>query len=80
MRIGMQDSRVFDGSPVDIVRAMQALAWGVEKLPLPEYIRWIAANALKFHEVELSVQVATDEEMAASLIGELIRTGLSWSI
>ena len=36
MRIGMRDGRVFDGSPVDIVRAMQSLAWGVEKLPLPE--------------------------------------------
>ncbi len=80
MRIGMRDGRVFDGSPVEIVRAMQALAWGVEKIPLPEYIRWVAANALKFHEVEFSVQGATDEEMAASLIGEMIRTGLSWSI
>ncbi len=53
---------------------------GVEKIPLPEYIRWVAANALKFHEVEFSVQGATDEEMAASLIGEMIRSGLSWSV
>ncbi len=44
---------------------------------LPEYIDWVVQNAAKFEEVELKVMGETDEEKAASLVAEMIRTGLT---
>ncbi|WAM30276.1 hypothetical protein [Myxococcus sp. NMCA1] len=73
----MRDGRVFQGTAVQIVRAMQDIAFGVERLSLPEYIDWVVTNARRFDEVELQVPGGTDEEMAASLVAEMIRTGLT---
>ena len=44
---------------------------------MPKYIEWVIANARKFEEVELAVKGGTDEELAASLVAEMLRTGLT---
>jgi DNA-binding SARP family transcriptional activator len=41
------------------------------------YASWVVANARKFEEVKLDVKGATAEELAASLVAEMIRTGLT---
>ena len=38
MNIVMRDGRVFRGTAVQIVKAMQDIAFGVEQFTLPEYI------------------------------------------
>ncbi|NNC15184.1 hypothetical protein HJC22_05475 [Corallococcus exiguus] len=73
----MRDGRVFQGTPVQIVRAMQDIAFGVERLSLPEYIDWVVANAQRVESVALRVQGDTDEEKAASLVEEMLRTSLT---
>ncbi len=80
MNIVMRDGRVFRGTAVQIVKAMQDIAFGVEQFTLGEYIDWVVANAMKFEEVELKVTGATDEEKAASLVAEMLRTGLTTRI
>ena len=77
MEIVMRDGRVFKGTPVEIVRVMQDIAFGVEQLSLSEYIDWVAANAKKFEAVELRIVGETDEEKAGSLVAEMVRTGLT---
>ena len=77
MNIVMRDGRVFRGTAVQIVKAMQDIAFGVEQFTLPEYIDWVVQNAAKFEEVELKIMGETDEEKAASLVAEMIRTGLT---
>jgi len=77
MNIVMRDGRVFRGTAVQIVKAMQDIAFGVEQFTLPEYIDWVVQNAAKFEEVELKVTGETDEELAASLVAEMLRTGLT---
>lgn len=77
MKIVMRDGRLFQGTAVQIVRAMQDVAFGVDDFTLPEYIDWVVANARKFDEVELDVQGESDEERAASLVDEMVRTGLT---
>jgi len=77
MEIVMRDGRVFKGTPVEIVRDMKEIAFGVEQLSLNEYIDWVAANAKKFEDVELRVAGETEEAKAASLVAEMIRTGLT---
>jgi hypothetical protein len=67
MKIVMRDGRVFQGTALQIVKAMQDIAFGVEDFTVPKYIDWVVANARKFEEVELDVKGATDEEQAASL-------------
>ena len=77
MNIVMRDGRVFRGTAVQIVKAMQDIEFGVEQFTLPEYIDWVVQNAAKFEEVELKIAGETDEEKAASLVAEMIRTGLT---
>ena len=55
MNIVMRDGRVFRGTAVQIVKAMQDIAFGVEQFTLPEYIDWVVQNAAKFEEVELNI-------------------------
>jgi hypothetical protein len=68
MKIVMRDGRVFQGTALQIVKAMQDIAFGVEDFTVPKYIEWVVANARKFEEVELAVKGETDEELAASLV------------
>jgi len=77
MKIVMRDDRVFQGTPLQIVRAMQDIAFGVNDFTIPKYIEWVAGNALKFEEVELKITGEADEERAAALVDEMIRTGLA---
>ena len=78
MKIIMRDDRgVFQGTALQIVRAMQDIAFGVEDFTVRKYVEWVAANALKFEGVELDVKGASDEEQAASLVAEMLRTGLT---
>jgi hypothetical protein len=77
MKIMMRDDRVFEGTPLQIVRAMQDIAFGVDDFTVRQYVEWVAANALKFEGVELAVTGATDDERAASLVDEMVRAGLT---
>ena len=77
MKIIMRDDREFVGTPVQIVRAMKDIAFGIEHLNLAQYIGWVVANAKKFEEVELKVSGATDDELSAALVDEMIRAGLT---
>ena len=77
MKIVMRDGRVFQGTALQIVKAMQDIAFGVEEPTVPKDIEWVVANARQFEEVELDVKGETDEELAASLVAEMLRTGKS---
>lgn len=77
MKISMRDGRVFQGTALQIVKAMQDIAFGVDDYTVPEYIEWVVANARKFEEVELAITGATDDEMAKSLVEEMVRAGLA---
>lgn len=76
MKIVTRDERMFQGTPLQIVQAMQRIAFGVADLTIPKYIEWLLANALRFEDVRMSVEGANDEELASSLVSEMIRTGL----
>ena len=77
MKITMRDGRVFQGTALQIVKAMQDIAFGVDDFTVPEYIDWVVANARRFEEVELKVEGASDEEKAKSLVEEMVRAGLA---
>jgi hypothetical protein len=77
MRIEMRDGRAFEGKALEIVRAMQDIAFGVEQLSLSEYIDWVVRNASKFEDVELKISGETDEEKSESLVSEMVRVGLT---
>ncbi len=48
MKIRMRDVRLFQGTPLQIVRAMQDIVFGVDDFTVCQYVEWVAANALKF--------------------------------
>ena len=77
MKIVMRDGRVFQGTALQIVKAMQDIAFAVEQMTLDQYIDWVADNARRFEEVKLTVAGETTEERAKALVGEMLRAGLA---
>jgi hypothetical protein len=77
MKIVMRDGRVFQGTAIQIVKVMQDIAFGVDDFTVPKYIEWVVANTLKFEGIALAVTGESNEDLAKSLIGELLRVGLT---
>jgi hypothetical protein len=77
MKIVMRDGRVFQGTALQIVKAMQDIAFGVEQMTLDQYIDWVVQNAQRFEEVELKVAGETTEERATALVDEMLVKGLA---
>lgn len=76
MKIVLRDNRVLEGTPLEIVCAMQALAFGAPR-ELDGYIAWIVGNARKLDGVELSVDGADPEARATSLVTAMCAVGLA---
>ena len=78
MRIRMlNDGRVFQGTPKQIVEAMQYIAFGQENRTLGEYIDWLVDQVERLESTSLHVEGDTDEEKAASLVQAMIGSGLA---
>lgn len=77
MKIMMRDGRVFQGTPKQIVQAMQDIAMPAQHLSLSEYMAWVADNALRFEGVELRHDGETDEERAKTLVDSMLEAELA---
>ena len=77
MKIVMREGRGFQGTALQIVKAMQDIAFGVEQMTLDQYIDWVVQNARRFEEVELEVAGETTEERAKALVTEMLAKGLA---
>jgi len=77
MRIQMNDGRVLEGTPVQIVGEMQYLAFGQEGKALGEYVDWAVGQLERLSGVKLPVEGASDEEKAGSLVRAMLDTGLA---
>ena len=77
MKIVMRDGRVFQGTAMQIVKAMQDIAFGVGQMSLDQYIDWVVDNARRFEEVELAVTGETTEQRAKALVEEMVTKGLA---
>jgi hypothetical protein len=77
MRIQLQDGRVLQGTPLQIVKAMHDLAIFAHGLTVTEYVAWVVEATLKFEGFELKIEGATDEQRATSLVNEMFRTDLA---
>jgi hypothetical protein len=66
-------------SDLAAVAAMKARAFIEPGVSTSAYIDYVARNARDVFGVTLTIAGSTDEERAASLIGELLRTGLAFS-
>ena len=77
MQIVMRDGRVFQGTATQIVKAMQAIAFGVEQMTLDQYIDWVVDNARRFEAVELATGGETTEARAKALVEAMVANGLA---
>ena len=78
MRIRMMsDGRVFQGTPKQIVEAMQYIAFGQENRTLGEYIDWLVDQVQRLESIDLKVEGETDEDKAASLVQAMMGSGLA---
>jgi len=80
MRIVLKDGRLFEGTPLEICRAMQATGLGTSSSdPLRPYLEGVADTMLRLAGVELDLgePTDTDEELASRFIYEAIEGGLA---
>ena len=71
------DGRVLQGTPKQIVEAMQSIAFGQDNRTLSEYIDWIVDQVQRMEGVALEVEGETDREKAASLVEAMLDAGLA---
>jgi hypothetical protein len=77
MRVRLrEEERIFQGTPKQIVQAMQRTAIFAAHLSLDEYVDWCAENAGR---MGLNVKVAgeTTDERCASLLDQMLVTGFA---
>jgi signal transduction histidine kinase len=78
MRIRIrEDGRELQGTAKQIVEQMRSVAWGREEQPLGQYIGWVVDQVGRMMGVELDVRGGSDDELARSLVDELLRTGFA---
>ncbi|HOY64900.1 MAG TPA: hypothetical protein PLS19_09135 [bacterium] len=77
MRIILRDGEKFSGSPLKIVTLMKGSTMFSDVKTIREYVDMVLRNAKMVENVELMVKGNTDEELAHSLVGELIAHGLA---
>ena len=73
------DGRKFSGTPLQIVQAMQSIAFEVKRRTIGEYIDWVVDNTRSAEGVELKVTGDNDDERAESLVEAMISAGLAES-
>ena len=77
MRIELRDGEKFSGSPLKIVTQMKGSTMFSDVKTIREYVDMVLRNAKMVENVELTVKGNTDEELARSLVTELIERGLA---
>ena len=70
-------SDVLEGEAEDIVRAMQARAFGVDHLTLSDYITWVVEQTKVRMGVTLVVEGSTPSARAESILLQLLGHGLA---
>jgi len=77
MRIELRGGEKFSGSPMKIVTQMKGSTMFSDVKTIREYVDMVLRNAKMVGNVELTVKGNTDEELARSLVSELIERGLA---
>ncbi len=77
MRIELRGGEKFNGSPLKIVTQMKGSTMFSDVRNVREYVDMVLRNAKMMEDVELTVKGNTDEELARSLVSELIERGLA---
>ena len=71
------DGRVLQGTPKQIIEAMQSIAFGQDNRTLSEYIDWIVDQVQRMEGIGLEVTGETGGEKASSLVHAMIGAGLA---
>lgn len=77
MRIELRDGEKLSGSPLKIVTRMKGAGLFSDVQTIRDYVDMVLRNAKMMENIELNVKGNTDEELARSLIGELLERGLA---
>ena len=77
MRIELRDGEKLSGSPLKIVTQMKGAGLFSDVRTIRDYVDMVLRNAKMMEGIELNVKGNTDDELARSLVGELIAHGLA---
>lgn len=73
----LNDGRVFQGTPMQIVEAMHYRAFGQESRTLSEYIDFMLEQISRMNELALTADGETDEEKANAFVDAILEAGLA---
>ena len=78
----INDKRVYEGSPIEIIEQMKYLAWGWESKPVDEYIEWMISQLKTYNEIEITIAIVKDnpEIMAEQFIDALLVNKLAYEV
>ena len=79
MKIELEDGRMLQGTPLQIVQSMQALSPGREGWPVAKYIEWMCEQITRTtgREVGGAIGGGSDAEQAKELVEALVAGGLA---
>lgn len=77
MKIRVQDGRVFEGTPTQIVQSMKSIALGAPRMTLGEYIDWVASRAGTIEGAPLEIVSGSDDERCERLVTRMLELGLA---
>jgi hypothetical protein len=67
--------KVFAGTPRQILMQMKSLTPGAQHLSLREFIEGNVANVSRASSIQVSLEGETDEELAESLVAQMLQGG-----
>lgn len=77
MQIKLRDGEIFSGSSLEIATQMKSSSMFTDALTIREYVATVIRNTKKIENLKLNVNGNTDEELAQSLVREIIKCGLA---
>lgn len=77
MRLELKGGDIFEGSPLEIVTRMKGSTMFSDVKTIREYLDMTLRNSKMTENVEFSVVGNSDEELARSLVNQLLEHGLA---
>lgn len=80
MKIMLRDGLEYEGTPLEIVKAMKGMAFDCGRMSVSEYVDWAAGNVKKFELVTIDVGGDTEVAKAEALVKAMLAHDLCMEV
>ncbi|MFQ6611116.1 MAG: hypothetical protein ACE5D7_10025 [Fidelibacterota bacterium] len=76
MKLLLRNMESYEGTAIEIVRQMMGSAMFADNKSVREYMDMVMKNAKVHHDIELNINGDTDENLARSLVFQIVEHGM----